>query len=212
MLTVYTFGDSILDCAHHNEFGHTPAGLLVANDDLLFPEFAGRDLKARGPTQIEHHARDGATIRELPPQLDGLQVRAPALALLTVGGNDLLKGLALDPGPGIDAFVAALDDFLTRLLVRPVYVANVYDPTFGDNEAAFLAFDADVARANHDRVNAGIAEVVRRHGVLVDLYSHFLAAGTADWLTFMVEPGLIGASEVRRCFLRAIAPELAPAG
>lgn len=48
MATLYTFGDSILDCAGYNHHGAHPAGLIVRNDDTLFPEFAGRDLASVG--------------------------------------------------------------------------------------------------------------------------------------------------------------------
>jgi len=41
MLTLYTFGDSILDCGHYYEQGVTPGQLVVHNDDRLFPEFRG---------------------------------------------------------------------------------------------------------------------------------------------------------------------------
>ncbi|HEY9861789.1 MAG TPA: hypothetical protein V6D16_19985, partial [Candidatus Obscuribacterales bacterium] len=37
MVTLYTFGDSILDCARYNEYGVHPGQLLVRNDDRLFP-------------------------------------------------------------------------------------------------------------------------------------------------------------------------------
>lgn len=36
MLSVYTFGDSMLDCGHYNVFGVNPGQLLVHNDDHLF--------------------------------------------------------------------------------------------------------------------------------------------------------------------------------
>ncbi|MGF2035329.1 MAG: hypothetical protein RMZ43_008445 [Nostoc sp. CmiVER01] len=39
MLTLYTFGDSILDCGRYNEYGVHPGQLLIQNDDRLFPEF-----------------------------------------------------------------------------------------------------------------------------------------------------------------------------
>ena len=68
-LTVYTFGDSVLDCARYNEHGVHPGQLLVRNDDALFPEFRGRDLSSRGPARLEHHARDGATVASLPARL-----------------------------------------------------------------------------------------------------------------------------------------------
>src|SRR4051812_29348327 len=99
MFTLYTFGDSILDCGHYNARGVSPGGLLVRNDDALFPEFAGRDLSARGPARLVHRARDGAGVNDLRPQARGLAApTGPAAALVTVGGNDLLAGLARDPG------------------------------------------------------------------------------------------------------------------
>ena len=66
MVTLYTFGDSILDCGHYNAYGVHPGGLLVRNDDRLFPEFRGNDRSSRGPARLEHRAVDGATIEDLP--------------------------------------------------------------------------------------------------------------------------------------------------
>lgn len=209
MLTVHTFGDSILDCGHYNEHGVTPGGLLVRNDDALFPDFAGRDLAARGPACLAPHARDGATVDGLPAQARGLVVEEPSVALLTIGGNDLLAGLIVDPGPRIDAFAAKLDAFLDALPIRPVYVGNVYDPTFGDDRQNFLGVDPALARRNHARVQAVLAAAAARVGTPVDLRAHFLT-GDPSWFTRTIEPSLRGASEARRCFLRAIAPELAP--
>jgi hypothetical protein len=45
--TLVTFGDSILDSGHYNAHGVHPGGLIVRNDDALFPEFRGRDLPVR---------------------------------------------------------------------------------------------------------------------------------------------------------------------
>jgi lysophospholipase L1-like esterase len=200
MLTLYTFGDSILDCGYYNQFGVTPGQLLVRNDDRLFPEFRGQDLSSRGPAQLVHRAQDGATIANLEGQARGLKVEGRSVALLTVGGNDLLQGLVLDYGPGIDAFAAALDDFARRLPIRPVLLGNVYDPTFGDDARNFLAGDPSTARANLRRVNGIIASLGARYGKLVDLHAHFLK-GDPSWLTRTIEPSLVGASEVRRAFL-----------
>ncbi len=200
MRTLYTFGDSILDCGYYNQFGVTPGQLLVRNDDRLFPEFRGQDLSSRGPAQLVHRAQDGATIVNLSGQARGLRVEGRSAALLTVGGNDLLQGLVLDHGPGIDAFAAALDDFARRLPIRPVLLGNVYDPTFGDDRQNFLGIDPATARANHRRLNAAIADVAGRYGALVDLHAHFLS-GDPSWFTQIIEPSLRGASEVRRCFL-----------
>ena len=200
MLTLYTFGDSILDCGWYNEFGVNPGQLLVRNDDRLFPEFQGRDLASRGPTRLVHRAVDGGTVADLPSQARSLPGAEEAVALLTVGGNDLLQGLLVDRGPGIDRFAAALDAFLRDLPIRPVLVGNVYDPTFGDDARNFTGIPPALARANHRRLNAAIAEVASTYGVLVDIHAHFLT-GDPSWFTGTIEPSLRGASEVRRCFL-----------
>lgn len=201
MLTIYTFGDSILDCGHYNQFGVHPGQLLVRNDDTLFPEFRGRDLSARGPAQLVHRAQDGAAVASLPRQVQNLTVDRQALTLLTVGGNDLLRGLAGDRGEGIPAFGEALDQFLRQLPIRPVLLGNVYDPTFGDDTRNFLGIEPAVARANHRRVNAILAELAQAYGALVDLHAHFLT-GDPSWFTHTIEPSLQGASEVRRSFLQ----------
>jgi acyl-CoA thioesterase I len=201
MLAVYTFGDSILDCGHYNQFGVHPGQLLVRNDDKLFPEFRGQDLSASGPAELIHRAQDGATVAGLARQTHNLSVDGKALAILTIGGNDLLRGLAQDRGEGMPAFRAALDQFLGRLLIRPVLVGNVYDPTFGDDARNFLGIDPPIARANHARVNSTLAELAEQYGALVDLHAHFLT-GDPSWFTHTIEPSLKGASEVRRCFLR----------
>lgn len=56
MLTLYTFGDSILDCGRYNAQGVHPGQLLVQNNDRLFPEFRGQDLASRGSARLDHHA------------------------------------------------------------------------------------------------------------------------------------------------------------
>jgi len=204
-LTVYTFGDSVLDCGHYNDRGITPGALLVRNDDTLFPEFKGRDLRTLGPARLLHCAQDGATVDSLPAQLPRGAPATRGIALLTVGGNDLLSGLASDQGPGVRAFEKKLDAFLVSLRVRPAYLGTVYDPTFGDDSRNFLGVPASIARANHRRVNEVIARLAQRHGRLVDLHAHFLR-GEPTWFTRTIEPSLLGASEVRRAFLHAVCP------
>ena len=200
---LYTFGDSILDCGRYNRPGVHPGQLLVRNDDALFPAFRGRDLQSRGPARLVHCARDGATVKSLPSQARGVKPLKHAAALVTIGGNDLLQGLAADKGPGLRAFTASLDQFLAGLAVRPVLLGNVYDPTFGDDSRNFLGVDAITARANHRRVNEVIDSLARRYGELIDLHAHFLQ-GNPSWLTRTIEPSLRGASEVRRAFLPAL--------
>ena len=202
--TVYTLGDSVLDCAHYNEHGVHPGQLLVRNDDVMFPAFRGRDLSSAGPARLVHRAQDGATIDDLPSQVAGLRPRpGRSVVLLSVGGNDLLRGLAADDGPGLRRFEAALARVLERMPVRPLFVATVYDPTFGDDSRNFLGVPAALARANHRRVNDVLRQAAIRHGHLVDLHAHFLT-GSPDWFTRTIEPSLLGASEVRRAFLQAL--------
>jgi len=203
MITVYTFGDSILDCERYNPQGVHPGQLLVRNDDALFPEFRGHDLSTRGPARLAHRAQDGATVDDLPAQAHGVLVEGSAVALVTIGGNDLLRGLIRDHGPGVAAFAMALDAFVRDLPIRPVLLGNVYDPTFGDDRRNFLGVDPALGRTNHQQVNTAIAEVANQYGVLVDLHAHFLR-GDPSWFTATIEPSLRGASEVRRCFLRHI--------
>jgi acyl-CoA thioesterase I len=203
-LTLYTFGDSILDSGAYNEFGLTPGQLIVRNDDRLFPEFSGRDLSSRREARLVHRARDGASVAALSGQARGVPAaEGDAVALLTIGGNDLLLGLILDQGSGIRAFARELDEWLASLVIRPVLVGNVYDPTFGDDRQNFLGVDPRRARANHRRMNELLAEAGARYGVPVDLHGHFLS-GDPSWFANTIEPSLIGASEVRRAFLAAL--------
>jgi acyl-CoA thioesterase-1 len=202
-LTLVTFGDSILDCAHYNDRGIHPGQLIVENDNALFPAFAGRDLATCRPAALEHRARDGARVDGLAAQVAGSNVRAPAVAIVTIGGNDLLGGLAVDEGRGIARFERMLTAFLRSLPRIPVLLGNVYDPTFGDDSRNFLNVDPRIARVNLSRMNRVIADLAARHGELVDLHGHFLG-GDASWYTHTIEPSLRGASEVRAAFLPAV--------
>jgi len=198
--TLHTFGDSVLDCAHYNAHRVHPGQLLVRNDDGLFPEFRGQDLASRGEAHLSHRAQDGATVDGLPAQARGIRAGADDVAIVTVGGNDLLCGLITDRGVGIAVFQRKLDTFVQRLPIRPVLLGNVYDPTMGDDGNNLLGVEPRAARANLARVNAAIAAVAARHGVLVDLHAHFLR-GDLTWFVKTIEPSLRGASEVRRAFL-----------
>lgn len=210
MLTVFTFGDSVLDCGHYNRYGVSPGELLVRNRDDLFPEFRGQDLSTLGGGRLEQLAQDGGTVDSLPRQLRGVKSPGRSVALVSVGGNDLLQGLLVDAGPGFEKFRRKLSAFLAALPIRPVLIANVYDPTMGDDRHNFTGVSVERARENHRRMNDLIAGLASEHGVLVELHGHFLE-GDASWFTSTIEPSLRGASEVRRCFWRELA-KLLPAG
>jgi lysophospholipase L1-like esterase len=206
VFTVFTFGDSILDCGRYNEYGVHPGQLILRNNDFLFPEFKGRDLMSQSSSitaLLDHHARDGGVVDNLSWQARGIKATDPAVALVTVGGNDLLTGLAADRGEGIACFQQQLDAFLQALPVRPVLLGTVYDPTFGDDSRNFLVTDARIARPSFNRINAVIRQLAPRYGELVDVHRHFLA-GDPSWFTGTIEPSLRGASEVRAVFLPAV--------
>ncbi len=203
MLSVYTFGDSMLDCGQYNAFGVNPGRLLVRNDDRLFPEFRGHDLVSLGPAHLIHRAQDGATVSNLPLQTRGLKVKGERIALLTIGGNDLLSRPDMGQGSEMQRFAEVLESFLQALPIRPVFLGNVYDPTFGDDSLNFLDIEPSISRQSHRMMNDVIAELAKRYGALVDLYAHFLT-GDPTWFTQIIEPSLRGASEIRRCFLRQV--------
>ena len=207
MHTLYTFGDSILDCGRYNAHGVHPGALLVRNDDARFPGFRGRDLATHGPAQLVHRAQDGATVEDLPRQGKGVVADGPATALLTVGGNDLLRGLVLGGGFDVEAFARRLEAFAAVLPIRPLLIGNVYDPSLGDDRRNFLPLPPRVAREAHRRLDDAIADVAGRHGTLVDLHAHFLT-GEPSWFTSTIEPSLVGASEIRRAFLPHVLPHV----
>jgi hypothetical protein len=209
--TLYTFGDSMLDCSHYNGERVSPGTLLVENRDDLFAELRGRDLSSLGPAALAHRARDGAQLPHLSAQWPRRPPPERSCAILTIGGNDLLAGL-MWVAP--DAERAAFDGWFERYEatlaecpVRKLFVANVYDPTFGrpELERRFSAvIDSSLLRARLVRFNQRIAESAARVGATcVDVYSHFLK-GDPSWIVQEIEPSLRGASEVRRAFLPAV--------
>ena len=145
MFTLYTFGDSVLDCGVYNAKGVMPGDLLVRNRDDLFPDFRAQDLQSRHPTTLVHRAQDGATVDQLAAQLQGLP-RGDGAALVSVGGNDLLRGLLTDRGRGFEAFERKLTAFLEALPVHPVLIGNVYDPTVGNDQANFTSLPVKAVR------------------------------------------------------------------
>jgi hypothetical protein len=205
---LYTFGDSILDCGWYNEFGLNVGQLLVKNNDALFPEFRGRDLSVHFKARLVHRAVDGATVKDLPKQTRGIDAEARAIAILTIGGNDILQSLG-NPR-GLATFENDLAGFVDALPIRPIVLGNVYDPSMGDDANNFLGVPVAPVRAMHARINAAIASVAQQYGRLVDLHAHFLT-GDTSWFSQTIEPSLRGASEVRHCFLPVVLDALATA-
>src|SRR5262249_6653542 len=150
IVKLYTFGDSILDCGYYNELGLTPGRLLVRNDDARFPEFRGRDLASRGEASLVHRAVDGSTGTKLPSQLAGIRHDGPSVAILTVGGSDIIVNL--ESPHGLEGFEKHLETFVRALPIRPVFLGNVYDPSLGDDANNFTGLPPAEVRAMHARV------------------------------------------------------------
>jgi acyl-CoA thioesterase-1 len=199
------------------------ASLLARNDDAVWPEFAGRDLVTRHPgIDCRVLAADGATtVSVLASQveaIEGLDPGVEALVTLTAGGNDLLGLLGASENEGqtgvrrilenLDATVVATQDRLRR---ATVLVANVYDPTDGTGDLETTRLHARELRWLVD-YNAGVERLCRKRGArLIDLHGHFAGHGRSAparerwyWSGSLIEPGAVGASEIRRQWLVAL--------
>ena len=205
------------------------ATLLHCNADWLWPAFQGLDLRSLCPG-IRHSnlTMDGATTAgvleyQLPamPKSDG----GPALITLTVGGNDLLRMMFDDAKQGrrelpllierlrriVDGILASYDDAL-------LLVGTVYDPSDGQMHLgdgvvlpdgfAWLTEYNDAVRRLAERERCRVA----------DIHRHFFGHGLATeasaerwyWEVSIIEPGALGASEVRRVWLDCLGVRSAP--
>ena len=199
------------------------ASLLARNDDDVWPQFAGRDLVTIAPgIDCRFEARDGATTESvLDSQVDALQGIDPggeALVTLTAGGNDLLGLIGATDRTGqagvravldnLDAILGVVRDRLPRAMIL---VANVYDPTDGTGDLDGTRIRPQEMRWLGDG-NAGVERLCRQRGArLIDLHRHFAGHGRSApaakrwyWTGSLIEPGMAGASEIRRLWLSAV--------
>jgi lysophospholipase L1-like esterase len=186
------------------------ASLLMRNDDQLWPEFRGRDLRI----PFDDLTSDGATTHSLLLQVDRVTPREErTLVTITAGGNDLLGNIGGSANP-VAAIFARLQSAVQKLIAkRPhalVLLGTVYDPSDGtnrlpgytrtlDREAEWLAQFNDLVRA----FARG-----EEHLRLADIHAHFLGHGVTvserdRWYLAesIIEPNARGASEVRRVWL-----------
>jgi len=199
------------------------ASLFARNDDAVWPEFAGRDLVTRF-SGVESHflAMDGATTDDVlasqMPALETVEGGADVVVTLTAGGNDLLSLIGAADGTG-DAGLqrilrnlhGILDAVRNRLPKAVLLVANVYDPTDGTGDLEGHRLRPQEMRWLRD-YNAGVARVCAVLGArLIDVHGHFAGHGrsvpAADrwyWTGSLIEPGVAGASELRRLWLAAL--------
>lgn len=194
--------------------------LFYRNADDVWPEFQGRDLVSRYPTiRLEDYSYDGATTDGVLGGLGkALASDEESLVTLTVGGNDLLSALGTEPSER-DSVVERAARNLGRVLARlselrrtcRALVATVYDPTDGTGRLGQLTLGTSeldlLARFNEE-----VRTLCRSRGVtLVDIHAHFMGHGASGpaarqwyWQPSPIEPGLQGASEVRRLWLEAL--------
>ena len=196
------------------------SSLLYRNDDRLWPEFRGRDLRTRYPSlQLEDLASDGATTPTLLSQVERVRSRdEPTLVTITIGGNDLLGSIGGRANPAADIAGRAHDAVARLLEKRPrsvVLITTVYDPSDGTNRLpghpAPLTEAAAWLREYNDLLRALAASDPRLR--LADIHPHFLGHGLTapaqeQWylLESIIEPNARGASEVRRVWLNALDP------
>lgn len=202
------------------------ASLLERNDDGLWPEFRGRDLRSLRPgLERLDLCVDGAVIRDVlerqlplvPAEVGG----SAELVTLTAGGNDLLggvfdglAGLERRTDEAIRAYRALVNRVVERFPEATVLLTTVYDPTDGSGMLPGLSQELGRLPIELlDRFNDAVRDHARRHprARLADAHRHFLGHGVAAsgedfwyWQPNPIEPGARGASEIRRLWLDAL--------
>ncbi len=195
------------------------ASLLVKNDDRMWPEFRGRDLRTLQPSiAFDDLTADGATTESLLRQVLRIERSdEPTLVTITAGGNDLLSYIGA-PGPSPANIIGErLRSAIARVLdVRPnamVLVGTVYDPSDGTKRLPGYIRALDREAAWLDEYNDLVRNLVTtdKRLRLADIHRHFLGHGlTVDvdeqWYLreSIIEPNARGASEVRRLWLEKI--------
>jgi hypothetical protein len=188
----------------------------------VWPELKGRDLVTLCPS-IRHEdlTADGATTESvLVDQVTRATAASPnesILVTLTAGGNDLLLLVGASVAEGergvgaaLERLQAVVDAVITRMPGATLLVSTVYDPTDGSGKLEHVQL-RDVELRWLERFNAGVRSLCRGPVLLADLHARFLGHGLSAppperwyWSLSSIEPGLIGASEVRRVWLDAI--------
>lgn len=197
--------------------------LLVRNDDKLWPEFRGRDLRTLQPSlqfDADRHdlTSDGATTHSVLRQLESIEPGdEPTLVTITAGGNDLLGAIGA-PGPSpARAIFERLRTAVARIFeLRPnatIVIGTVYDPSDGTRRLPGYTRTLDREDAWLTEYNDLIRHLVMtdRRLRLADIHAHFMGHGLTapqdeQWYLreSIIEPSARGASEVRRLWLAAI--------
>lgn len=202
------------------------ASLLYQNDDARWPDEQGLDLVSRYPgIGYRNLASDGATIGDVfGEQLAQLEGSDEAtLVTLTVGGNDLLSAFSSKPRPALMERIARDVAEGYELLVeairreRPqslILLTSLYDPSDGQGRIPGILEDVGALPLHVQHgFNAGIRALAEGTPgtAFADVHGHFLGHGASApegerwyWRRSLVEPGAVGASEIRRVWRTAL--------
>jgi len=224
-------GDSISIDEYAGGPGWGAISLFHHNNDEIYPEFKGKDLRSLYPgIDLYFLASDGGTSGSvLGEQLPALPAgdEDSTIVTLTVGGNDFL--FALGPGGAIDR--GAVEDFRSNLrkileVLRERYpnctiiLGTIYDPTDGAGDLGMPEVNVQEAYKLFHTFNKAILDMGKSYGAqIADIYSHFLGHGShhgdpnnpyhcsedpSCWFVQEIEPNGRGAHEVRRLFWEAL--------
>jgi lysophospholipase L1-like esterase len=196
------------------------ASLLYQNDDARWPDEQGSDLVTRYPgIELLNLATDGATIGDVfGEQLSQLHESDEATLLtLTVGSNDLFSAMSTKPRATllerIARDLAEAYEFLVDAIrrTRPnslLLLTSVYDPS--DRLGHIPGILENVGALPIpvlEKFNAAIRALATGtpNAAYADVHAHFLGHGASAapeerwyWRRSLVEPGAMGASEIRR--------------
>jgi hypothetical protein len=192
---VVTLGDNL---GSNPSANRSYLALLAANDDELFPEFAGKDLQTWLPeaevVRLDQGGQSYYSLAEVDSPIPTDE--RETLVIVELGTNDLVSAalqlvsdpaLRADPGVLVEQFRANVATVLDNTgSPQKLVVANMVDPSDGVGDLAELV-SAMFPVAGAEEVTPELAlsllqgfdEVVRsetsaRGGVLVDLHSAFL--------------------------------------
>ncbi len=201
------------------------SALLFANNDEVWPEFAGRDLQSLFPgSEFLELAVDGATIPNVEWQLQRVRDVDARIVTLTIGGNDLLEAFATsrtdrEMRKNVDSIMSDYEKLVATIRDATPHatliLTTVYDPT--DGTGRLPGIDAVLPVAYLHEFNTLVSSIASRTSSsrVADVHSRFLSHGiTASpdarwyWPQSIIEPSMRGASEIRRLWLEPF--ELAP--
>ncbi|GMU51820.1 MAG: hypothetical protein AMXMBFR33_09660 [Candidatus Xenobia bacterium] len=186
------------------------ASLLYSNHDERHPEFRGRDLLHLSPAcRMVPRARNGLDSRGLLSTLQDLpEASGPVLVTLTIGGNDLIGRLRPTGGENINTLRQRIELAISQLAAAyhdlTLVMGNIYDPTDGTGQLPSGARWFEPATHLLPEYNVALREIAVGCGAyLADINAAF--AGQKDrFYSFDIEPSVLGASAIRRCFWEAL--------